>query len=155
MMRGAARYVLVALIAFAVALLAAKASQGLFAPPTGTGRLHALMHEQLKLDPTQDRRIDLLEAGYAGRRKALEADLDAANVELAQAIAREHSYGPAVEKAVDRSHHAMGELQKATLSHVFAMRAVLRPDQAARFDIEVAKVLTPQPESNPGRDAAE
>ena len=36
----------------------------------------------------------------------------------------------------------MGELQKATLSHVFAMRAVLRPDQAARFDAAVAEALT-------------
>ena len=28
----------------------------------------------------------------------------------------------------------MGDLQKATLTHVFAMRRVLRPDQAATFD---------------------
>lgn len=148
MMRGAGRYAMVALIAFAVALLAAKASQGLFAPPTGTGRLHELMHEELQLDAAQDRRIDRLEADYAGRRKALEADLEMANADLAHAITREHAYGPAVERAVDRSHHAMGELQKATLSHVFAMRAVLRPDQAARFDIEVAKVLTRNPAPN-------
>jgi hypothetical protein len=37
---------------------------------------------------------------------------------------------------------AMGELQKATLRHVFAMRAVLRPDQAARFDAAISKALT-------------
>ena len=34
------------------------------------------------------------------------------------------------------------ELQKATLSHVFAMRAELRPAQAARFDAAVSKALT-------------
>jgi len=36
----------------------------------------------------------------------------------------------------------MGELQKATLQHVFAMRAVLRPDQTARFDKAVVQALT-------------
>lgn len=145
MSRMAARYGLVALIAFAVALVAARASQGWFAPPSGTARLHEVMHEELHLDAAQDQRVDALEAAYATRRKALERELEGANADLAAAITREHAYGPAVERAVDRSHHAMGELQKATLAHVFAMRDVLRPDQAARFDAEVAKVLTHAP----------
>lgn len=44
--------------------------------------------------------------------------------------------------AVDRSHQAMGLLQKQTLQHLFAMRAVLRPDQAARFDAAMVEALT-------------
>ena len=36
----------------------------------------------------------------------------------------------------------MGQLQKETLEHVFAMRAVLRPDQAVQFDAAVVKALT-------------
>ena len=36
----------------------------------------------------------------------------------------------------------MGELQKETLAHIFAMRAVLRPDQAQKFDRVVVKALT-------------
>ena len=36
----------------------------------------------------------------------------------------------------------MGEMQKITLEHIFAMRSVLRPDQAARFDAAVVKALT-------------
>jgi nickel and cobalt resistance protein CnrR len=36
----------------------------------------------------------------------------------------------------------MGDLQKETLEHIFAMRAVLRPDQAAKFDQTVVKALT-------------
>ena len=36
----------------------------------------------------------------------------------------------------------MGELQKATLAHIFAMRQLLRPDQAAQFDRAVVKALT-------------
>ena len=36
----------------------------------------------------------------------------------------------------------MGELQKETLAHIFAMRQILRPDQAAKFDQAVVKALT-------------
>ena len=36
----------------------------------------------------------------------------------------------------------MGELQKATLAHIFAMRQLLRPDQTAQFDRAVVKALT-------------
>jgi nickel and cobalt resistance protein CnrR len=36
----------------------------------------------------------------------------------------------------------MGELQKETMSHIFAMRAALRPDQAQKFDRAVVKALT-------------
>src|SRR3546814_8170022 len=43
---------------------------------------------------------------------------------------------------IDRSHAAMGELQKETLAHIFAMRAVLRPEQAEKFDQAVVKALT-------------
>ena len=141
-MRAAMRYALVAVVAVVAALAALWIAQGL---PTrdgaGGGRLHAIMHEELRLDPEQDRAIDRLETKFAAEREALEAELSDANRELAQAMVREHQYGPAVERAVDRSHMAMGDLQKATLSHVFAMRAVLRPEQATVFDKAVAEVL--------------
>ena len=86
--------------------------------------------------------MEALEQGFAQRRARLEGDLRAANADLAAAIAHEHAYGRDVERAVDRSHKTMGELQKATLQHVFAMRAVLRPDQTARFDKAVVQALT-------------
>src|SRR3546814_2746530 len=59
-----------------------------------------------------------------------------------RAIQAEHGYGPAVGAAIDRSHQAMGELQKETLEHVFAMRAVLKPEQAAKFDATVVRDRT-------------
>ena len=65
----------------------------------------------------------------------------AANAELAAAIREEHVYGPRVTAAVERFHHAMGALQTETLRHVFAMRAVLTPEQQARFDDVVAQAL--------------
>jgi len=145
-MKGAARYLLVVVVAALAALSALWIGRSLpIQSHADEGRLHAIMHEQLDLDPEQDRQIEALEDRFAERRKAFDAELRKANVELAEAVANEHEYGPAVERAVDRSHMAMGELQKATLSHVFAMRAVLRPDQARKFDEAVAKALTETP----------
>ena len=61
---------------------------------------------------------------------------------LHEPITAEHGNGPRVAAAVDASHRTMGELQKETLAHIFAMRALLRPDQAAKFDAAVTKALT-------------
>lgn len=139
----AGRYALVALVAFLAALAAVLVARTWLAPtPRVESQVHALLHEQLTLDADQERRIDALEQGFAGRRAAMEAEMRADNKRLAEAIAAEHGYGPRVAQAVDRSHHVMGDLQKETLQHVFAMRAVLRPDQAARFDAVIVKALT-------------
>lgn len=104
--------------------------------------LHDLVHEKLHLTPDQQRRIAGLERDFAARRQALEAEMRAANADLARAIGAEHAYSPAVQQAVDRFHHAMGELQKQTILHVLAMREVLTPTQAAVFDDTVVKALT-------------
>src|SRR3546814_6370313 len=58
----------------------------------------------------------------------------AANIRLARAIEAEHGYGPRVTEAIDETHEVMGELQKETLRHLFAMRSVLDARQAAMFD---------------------
>ena len=47
-----------------------------------------------------------------------------------------------MQAAIDRFHHAMGELQKETMVHTLAMRAVLTPEQAAKFDDTVVQSLT-------------
>ena len=137
------RLVLIALVAFAAALA------GVFIGRAWVGRqapveteLHALLHRNLDLDDGQHARIDAIEQRFAVRKQALELELRADNARLAEAIEAEHGYGPRVSAAVDASHRAMGELQKATLEHVFAMRGVLRPDQAARFDRAVVDALT-------------
>jgi|GEM_PF-3594400 len=67
------------------------------------------------------------------------------NRELAQAIAASQGDSPEVRAAVDHFHDAMGALQKATIAHVFEMRAVLTPEQARVFDREIAGALTQEP----------
>jgi Spy/CpxP family protein refolding chaperone len=103
--------------------------------------LHELVHEKLRLSPDQQRRIEGLEHEHAARREALQAEMRAANADLARAIQAQHAYTPQTQAAIDRFHHAMGELQKETILHVLAMRAVLTPEQAAQFDQTVAKSL--------------
>lgn len=110
--------------------------------PTSPPSVHELVHRELDLTPAQDARIDALEAGFAVRRSALEAELKQANRELAEAIAAEQGYGSRVTAAVDHFHRVMGQLQKETLQHMFRMRAVLDARQAARFDVTVGKALT-------------
>ena len=56
-----------------------------------------------------------------------------ANQELAAAIAKSKGYSPEVAAAVEKVHQHMGELQKASLEHLFEMRTVLTPEQGERL----------------------
>lgn len=107
--------------------------------------LHNLMHDDLKLNADQRRRIEAMETDFAARRAAREAELRLANAELAAAIQARHAYTPEVQAAVDHFHHTMGELQTETIVHVLEMRRVLTPEQASRFDAHVGRALTEQP----------
>ena len=132
----------IALIAFIAGLAGVFAGRELMPARPHGSELHDVLHHQLKLDAAQEARLEVTERQFAVRRHALELDLRAANARLAEAIQAEHGNGPKVAAAVDASHAAMGELQKATLAHIFAMRQILRPDQADTFDRAVVKALT-------------
>ena len=104
--------------------------------------LHEMVHERLHLTADQQRQIAGMEREHATRRRALEAEMRAANAQLAQAFQEEHAYTPKVQAAIDRFHMAMGALQKETIVHVLAMRTVLTPQQATQFDETVVQSLT-------------
>ena len=106
--------------------------------------LHEFVHEELTLSRQQEARLEVLEQDFAVRRRAREAELRAANAELARAIQVRHEYSPEVQAAVERFHGAMGELQKETILHVLAMRTVLTPEQAGQFDKRIGEALTQQ-----------
>lgn len=104
--------------------------------------LHKVIHQELRLNADQEQRIAALEGDYAVKRRALEAEMRAANAELAAAIREEHGYGPRVTAAVERFHGSMGRLQTVMIQHVFAMREVLTPAQREIFDNTVVSALT-------------
>lgn len=110
--------------------------------PRPVPSLHERLHGELSLSAAQDERIHVLERQFAAERARLEADIRAANGRLAVAMASEGRYGPAVARAVDDIHVAMGALQKASLEHVFAMRRELDARQRTRFDTIIAESLT-------------
>ncbi|KAA9011263.1 periplasmic heavy metal sensor [Sphingobium limneticum] len=134
---------LIAIVAFVAAVAGVWAGRELFPSPPSPGvELYSLLHDGLELDEAQQTKLQMLESHFTVRRRALELELRADNARLAAAIEAEHGNGPQVAAAVDRSHGAMGELQKETLNHMFAMRQILRPDQARTFDRAVVKALT-------------
>ncbi|GGO92945.1 periplasmic heavy metal sensor [Stakelama pacifica] len=142
---------LVLLVLLAVALGALGALGALavdrWAPThsTATG-LHSFVHERLRLSPDQEAALETLEARFGARQRALDLQLQQANVDLARAIEIEGRNGPRVKAAVEIVHARMGALQDATIDHLFAMRAILTPAQRERFDARVTQSLTSQPE---------
>jgi len=134
---------IVAVIGFAAAIAGAFIGRALVTPDRPVeNELHTLLHDELALDAGQQARLAEIEKRFSVRRRVLELELRADNARLADAIEAEHGYGPQVQATVDHSHRTMGQLQKETLEHVFAMRSILRPDQAEKFDDAVVKALT-------------
>ncbi|MET3471382.1 hypothetical protein ABIC78_001907 [Novosphingobium sp. 1529] len=143
---GARQMVFVALLAFAAALAGVGVGRMLFKPAQpAENAFHTLIHRDLALDAGQEQAMARLEADYAAAQARYGAQMAQDNRDLAQAIVAERGYGPRVAAAVDRSHAAMGMLQKETLQHLFAMRALLRPDQQARFDQAMVAALMQSP----------
>ena len=136
--------VLAALLAALAGCLGAIAADRWANHEAGSG-LHDFVHDELTLTADQEQRLDALEARFAVERARFEGSARAANARLAQAMETEHEYGPEVSAAIDEVHARMGDLQKATVEHVFAMRALLDQEQRARFDRQVAASLTREP----------
>lgn len=109
------------------------------------GGPHQFVHDELSLTADQEQRLDALEARFAVEQARLEASARAANAQLAQAMETEHEYGPEVSAAIDEVHARMGDLQKATVRHVFDMREILDSDQQLQFDRKVSAALTRDP----------
>ena len=142
-MTSTTRLILCVVLAFLAAIGGVFAARTLLPGPKQPGaELHDVLHNRLALDAGQEARLTNLEQQFAVQRRALELEMRAANARLAAAIQAEHGNGARVAAAVDQSHAAMGELQKATLAHIFAMRQLLKPDQTAAFDRAVVKALT-------------
>ena len=114
-------------------------------PAPASTDFHRFVHEGLDLDASQHAALARIELRFTARRQELDLELRRNNARLALAIDDEHGDGPKVRAAVDQTHIAMGEIQKDTLAHVFAMRKILRPDQTARFDAALVRALTEEP----------
>lgn len=94
---------------------------------------HSWIHEELGMTDEQERRLEPSERRYEETKRHLTEVIRLANQELAQAISEDRANSPRVQAAVQRIHAAMGELQQATLQHIFEMKEVLEPEQYDRL----------------------
>jgi nickel and cobalt resistance protein CnrR len=134
------------LVFLAVALIAAASSlcthawfahRAAHAQPLG----HEWLHRELGLTPEQLDALKAIESKFESRERELTHHLHMANRDLAKVISEEKGYTPRVAAAVEAVHHHMGELQKASLEHVFEMRRVLTPEQGEKLLKLVADTL--------------
>lgn len=90
---------------------------------------HAWIHKELGLTAGQEQRLAPSERRYEEAKRHLTEVIRIANQELAVAISEDRTNSPRVQEAVETIHGAMGELQEATLQHIFEMKEVLEPAQ--------------------------
>ena len=81
------------------------------------------------------------EDAFSARRVAIAARMKAANAKLANAIEADPRWSPDVEAATRQVEAAAGELQRATLEHVFEMRQGLQPEHRKAYDRNLVEAL--------------
>lgn len=140
-MSGLKSTLMTAVLAAAVGAAAAWGAMTVQSRQDKPADLHQLVHDRLDLSPQQEQRLDEIEAAFSARRVPLEAEVREANAELSAAISASQGDTPEVQAAVAHFHTAMGDLQMATIRHMFEMRAVLTPEQAEAFDRAVVETL--------------
>lgn len=89
----------------------------------------------------EERRLDIKERAYFARRDQIEQRLMAANGHLATAIQADPHWTPEVEAATREVEAAAGDLQRATLEHVFEMREGLDEAHRAAYDAALVAAL--------------
>ena len=94
---------------------------------------HEWLHKKLKLTDSQLQALEPTEVQFGDRQRKLAQALRDANRELARVMAEDKAYTPRVATAVEHVHHCMGDLQKVSIEHVFAMRALLSPEQGDKL----------------------
>lgn len=97
--------------------------------PVGHVEAHQWIHTQLGLTAEQETELGPIEKRFDEQKRHHGEMLRIANQELAQAIREDRAHSPRVTAAVAKIHQAQGELQNATLQHIFEMKPVLRPEQ--------------------------
>lgn len=139
---GPFRIALLILLSLGAGYLGSLGASKWLSQNSGSTSLHSFVHHELELSSEQLHSLENMEDKFGVRRRSLELSLRAANAMLAEAMDEEHEYGPKVSVAIETVHERMGELQKATVQHVFEMRSILTADQQKVFDQRVSEALT-------------
>ncbi len=95
------------------------------------------LHRELNSTASQNAKLDIIDKNFSGRKEQLQAALDEANRKLGETLITERAFTPPVEKSLEMIHHAMADLQKASIEHLFEMKEVLEPEQFEKL-LEIA-----------------
>ena len=109
---------------------------------TNHGDAHHWIHTQLGLTPEQETQLGPIEQRYDEQRRNLSELIRVANMELGEALAADQGESPQVKTALAKIQEAQGQLQDATLRHVFEMKPVLKPEQYQKLLNLTAKALS-------------
>jgi len=93
-----------------------------------------LIFSKVQLDPDQRARITSLRAELLAHREESERNLVALRHQLAAAIARQPEDRAAVDSTLHQIAEAQAHFQETVVSHVLAVRSVLKPDQRPAFE---------------------
>ena len=143
-MKGAARVLILLALVAAVACAACWFTARYLNRTVHTekGDAHAWVHAQLGITPEQEKALDPIEQRYSEQKKHYGEMLRIANAELGKAILEDRSDSERVKVAVARIHQAQGELQNATLQHIFEMKSALTPQQYEKLLQSTADALS-------------
>jgi len=94
---------------------------------------HRWMHEQLNLSEAQHAALESIERAYEADKQRLKEEIEDAGRRLAKEVGAGKAGSPEIEAALSKLNDAEARLQRATLSHFFAMKEHLDQDQAAKL----------------------
>lgn len=134
-------FIVIALVAFG----AFYACGNFFKAPHHQIDAHVWLHEQIGITAEQDQKLTEIEKKFADKQRALREKIHVGNLELAAAMLEDKAFSERVAAAVERIHHAQGELQKLTIEHIFDMQTVLTPQQAEKLNKLAADALVQNP----------
>jgi hypothetical protein len=92
---------------------------------------HEWLHSELRISEEQHKALEPVETKFAEHNGVLKNQLRAAKHELAVAIGKGQGNSPEIAAAIGKINLYMGELQNASIDHIFRMREKLTPDQGA------------------------
>lgn len=98
-----------------------------------TESAHQWLHEKLRITPAQHSALAPIEEHFAKQQNRYSTNLLEAKRHLAYIMSEDKAYTPRVAAAVDQVHRCMGDLQNASIEHVFEMRTVLTPSQGEQL----------------------
>jgi len=94
---------------------------------------HEWLHENLHISAAQEEALLPHEQSFERLREEQRAEIARLGRQLAETIRTQGAESPEVQAAQRRLLEAQGELQRVTLSHFFAMKQHLDPEQGEKL----------------------